>query len=40
MDYIREPECTLDNNDFWEEYLFKMENEEYLYLSEERLNNL
>jgi len=34
MDYIREPECTLDDNDFWNNYVFKKENGKYVYLKE------
>ncbi len=34
MDYIREPDCTLDDDDFWDNYVFKKEGGEYLYLNE------
>ncbi len=36
VDYLRELDCTLDDDDFWNNYVFKKENDQYLYLKEIR----
>lgn len=34
IDYLRELDCTLDDEEFWNNYVFKKENDDYLYLKE------
>ena len=33
-EYLIKSECTLDDDDFWNNYVFKKENNEYVYLNE------
>lgn len=33
-EYLISAECTLDDDDFWNNYVFKKENDEYVYLKE------
>jgi hypothetical protein len=36
FDYLINPECTLDDDDFWDNYVFKKEGSQYVYLKEIR----
>jgi len=39
QDYLIKAECTLDDDNFWNNYVFKKENEEYVYLKEIKFKN-
>lgn len=34
MDYINDPRCNFDDSDFWNNFIFKRDNNKYLYLKE------
>ena len=38
MDYIIDPQCNFNDEKFWDDFVFKMDNDRYLYLEEENFS--
>jgi len=38
MDYLIDPKCNFDDDDFWRNFVFKKNHNEYLYLTEIKIN--